>query len=151
MVIRKPAPRKNDPSTRTRASRHWDYTCPQCKKQGRHEKGVFRCPHCNYEKPWRVFTQRQKRRIERLICDTCNHTFTWQSWKQQHQTPFNQTGNPAPIQRFVTQWPRCKTPGNQLIAIDRLIHALHGRGALAPLFIHGTSESVLSFLNELAS
>jgi hypothetical protein len=83
-------------------------------------------------------------------CEACGHTFTWQSWQKQYDNAFVHTGNPAPIRRFVELWPNSKTPGDQLIAIDRLIHALHGRGALAPVFIQGSESSIAQWLDDLA-
>ena len=149
-VVRKPAPSKSPSSRPKKASVHWDLTCPNCKKQGQHIPSAFHCSHCGYEKQWGKFTKRQKRRVEHLSCKSCGHTFTWQSWKKQHDSAFAHTGNPAPIHQFMNQWPRCKSPGDQLIAIDGLIHALHGRGALAPVFIKGDANSVAQWLDDLA-
>jgi predicted RNA-binding Zn-ribbon protein involved in translation (DUF1610 family) len=146
--IRRPKNKNTQLATNQKAD--WDLTCPHCKQQGQHIKSQFVCPHCHYQKPWHTFTQRLKRRVERLHCTHCDHTFTWQSWKRHHQNPFAQTGNPEPIHRFIAQWPQSQTLGEQLIVIDRLIHALHGRGALAPVFIDGNQETVLKFLDDLA-
>lgn len=148
--IRKPVSQKNNETNAPQASAHWDFTCPACKQQGQHIKGSFLCTNCGYTLKWQNFTKRQKRRIEHLHCQSCNHTFTWQSWKRQFDSAFAHTGNPTPIRQFVSQWPKCKSPGEQLITIDRLIHALHGRGALAPIFIKGDQHSVAQWLDALA-
>jgi hypothetical protein len=38
-----------------------------------------------------------------------------------------------------------------MIQIDRLLQALHGRGALAPLFIVGDARNIRQMLDEFAS
>lgn len=148
--VRKPAPQKPKSTDTKSPSTHWDLTCPKCKQQGHHIPGKFQCTACGHEKNWRKFTKSQKRKIEHLNCTSCGHTFTWQSWKKQYDSAFSHTGNPAPIRQFVDRWPKSKTPGEQLIAIDRLIHALHGRGALAPVFIKGDQKSVSQWLDDMA-
>ena len=148
-TLRKPPSSKSGSFNKKKASSHWDLTCPNCKRQGQHMSGVFCCTHCGYEKKWQAFTKRQKRKVEYLNCAACGHAFTWQSWKKQYDR-YAHTGNLAPIRQFVSQWPRCKTPGEQLIAIDRLIHALHARGSLAPVFIQGNQHSVAQWLDDLA-
>jgi len=37
-----------------------------------------------------------------------------------------------------------------MIQIDNLLHALHGRGPMAPVFIRGNTETALALLDELA-
>jgi hypothetical protein len=61
------------------------------------------------------------------------------------------TGNPKPAREFVEQWPKCHTPPARMIQIDRLLQSLHGRGALAPLFIDGDARSIRQMLDEFAS
>lgn len=128
-----------------------DLKCPGCGSSGIHTPGKFQCLQCDYEKPWRTFVKRLKRRVEYLHCNTCNHDFTWQSWKQKYAGPFSMTGNPAPVKSFVSAWPTCKTPQEQMVQIDILLHALHGRGALAPIFIRGNTQTTLELLDELAT
>ncbi len=150
-TLRKPiAVKSRADKTAHKAPSHWDFTCPKCTKQGQHKAAQFFCPHCGQKKKWRVFTKRQKRKVEHLNCAACGHAFTWQGWKKQYDA-FAHTGNPAPVRQFVRQWPRCKTPAEQLIAIDHLIHALHGRGSLAPVFIRGSQHSVTQWLDDLAA
>ena len=60
------------------------------------------------------------------------------------------TGNPVPIEEFWSKWPSCRTPAQQIIQIDILLYALHGGGALAPLFIEGSEVVVKGLLDELA-
>lgn len=126
--------------------------CPSCGRSGVHSGGRFRCLQCGYEKEWRKYVERFKRRVEHLQCGGCGHTFSWNSWRHQYLSQGSPmaTGNPAPVKEFLSRWPKCKTPQEQIIQIDNLIHALHGRGALAPLFIEGSSAKVMAFLDELA-
>ena len=124
--------------------------CPSCKNQGNHISGLFRCPYCGYEKKWSIYTKRLKKKIEILKCTECNHEFTWQSWRQLYQNQNIFTGNPDPVKEFLKKWPMCVTPEHQMIEIDNLIYALHGKGILGPLFIQGSEEKVKVLLDELA-
>ncbi len=127
-----------------------ELTCPHCKGAAIHEAGKFRCRHCSYEKPWRTYVKRLKRRVERLECSACGYEFTWNAWRKQYLDKHLATGNTAPAEEFQSKWLRCKTPQEQLMQIDVLLHALHGRGALAPNFIEDSPITVLKFLDELA-
>ena len=91
-----------------------------------------------------------KRRIERLSCEACGHAFTWTAWRKGYQGKGLLTGKPAPIQRYVDQWPAARTTFEQLLAIDTLVNAIHGRGAMGPMFIEGSEDRVMALLNRLA-
>jgi len=124
--------------------------CPRCENPARHTEGKIRCSHCGYEQKWAIYRKRMKRRVERLKCAACGHEFTWSAWRRRYQALPIFTGNPAPVEEFLGRWPGCTTPQQQLIQIDALLHALHGQGAIAPLFVEGSAESVMVLLNELA-
>lgn len=128
-----------------------DLICPRCKYIGVHMEGKYQCFRCGYNITWHNYIKRLKRRNEYLHCEKCGHKFSWSSWRNQYQVCGSlTTGNPAPIKTFFTEWPKCKTPQEQIIQIDNLIHALHDRGTLAPLFIEGDRTKVIAFLDELA-
>ena len=60
------------------------------------------------------------------------------------------TGHPFPAQVFIEKWPDCKSAEEKMLQIDLLIQALHGSGALAPVFIEGNAQSIRQLLDELA-
>jgi uncharacterized Zn finger protein (UPF0148 family) len=115
-----------------------------------HADGTLSCPSCGYELAWRTYRKRQKRRVERLACTSCGHEFTWQSWRKRYAGESLLTGNSAPLREFASRWPRAETPQHQMLAVDQVLHAVHGRGALGPNLIRGTEESVRRLLDELA-
>ena len=87
---------------------------------------------------------------EQLECGQCGHTFTWHTWRQEHSDANIRTGNTAVIRSFVLQWKAAKTPQPQMIVIDNLLHAIHGRGAMAAVFIEGNQQTATELLDELA-
>jgi ribosomal protein S27AE len=124
--------------------------CPGCGADAVHAGGRLSCGACGYDLAWRTYRKRQKRRAERLHCEACGHGFTWQSWRKSYAGASLLTGNPEPLRCFSVRWPRCSTPEQRMLAIDRLLHAVHGRGALGPNLVRGTEESVRRLLDELA-
>jgi len=90
-----------------------------------------------------------KRRDEILVCNSCGHEFGWQEWRRKGLRYC--TGNPSPAAEFIERWPTSATTQAQMMQIDVLIQALHGQGALAPVFIEGTKESIRQLLDELAT
>jgi NAD-dependent SIR2 family protein deacetylase len=124
--------------------------CPRCGATAVHAAGKLSCSSCGREVAWSTYRKRQKRRVERLECPACGHAFTWQSWRKLYIGRDLLTGNPAPLLRFSARWPGCETPQQQMMEIDRLIHAVHARGALGPNLIRGSEESVRRLLDELA-
>ncbi|MHC5034369.1 MAG: hypothetical protein ACYTFZ_04990 [Planctomycetota bacterium] len=124
--------------------------CPRCHGDAVHEAGKLSCSRCGYEVRWSTYRKRQKRRVERLCCASCGHTFTWQSWRECYRSEDLLTGNPAPLERFMREWARTRTPEDQMARIDALLHAVHGRGALGPVLIEGDEAAVMKLLDELA-
>ena len=90
-----------------------------------------------------------RRRNERLKCANCAHEFAWQEWRRQAMQYF--TGNPGAAARFLRDWSDTDSPQRQMMHIDLLIQSLHGRGALAPVFIQGTQDDIRTLLDELAA
>lgn len=132
------------------ASTTEEVDCPKCGADASHAGGKLSCAHCGYEIAWRNYRKRQKRRVERLRCASCGHQFTWQSWRDTYRHDSLLTGNPAPLSRFLREWPQCSTPQQQMIRIDALLHAVHGRGALGPVLIEGDEPTVMALLDDLA-
>ena len=61
------------------------------------------------------------------------------------------TGNAAAAADFLESWAASQTTPARVMQIDSLIQALHGRGALAPAFTEGTTESIRQLLDERAT
>ena len=125
--------------------------CPRCRQRGHHPHGRFECLSCGYTERWQAHLKRLKRRVERLTCESCGHTFTWQWWRKSYGGPLTSTGNPEPLRAYGKEWPTCKDCREQMVKIDVLLHTLHGRGALAPLFIRGNDVQTMQLLDQLAS
>jgi hypothetical protein len=113
--------------------------------------GYIQCPHCQWKRQWRSYRKSQKRRDEKLCCPACDHEFRWQAWKKRIGAANLGTGNARPAQAFIEAWPRSKTPEEKMLQIDYLVQALHGRGALAGVFIEGSERSIRQLLDELAA
>ena len=114
-----------------------------------HTTGYLHCTACGYKRRWRDYRKSLKKRDETLQCKACGHTFRWQAWRKSARSL--RTGNPQPAREFVNKWPKCRTPQARMIQIDTLLQALHGRGALAPLFLDGNEERIRQMLDELAA
>ncbi|RKU38367.1 hypothetical protein C6495_00155 [Candidatus Poribacteria bacterium] len=123
--------------------------CPKCNEVARHTTGYLHCTACGYKRRWRDYRKSLKKRDETLQCKACGHTFRWQAWRKSARSL--RTGNPQPAREFVNKWPKCRTPQARMIQIDTLLQALHGRGALAPLFLDGNEERIRQMLDELAA
>jgi len=153
-LVRRPSGTRQDAEGSTSKSRvravSEEARCPRCQASARHAEGKIRCVECGYEQRWAIYRKRMKRRVERLRCLGCGHEFTWSTWRRWYQGLPLFTGNPGPVEDFLKKWPRCRTRERQLIQIDTLLRALHGQGAMAPLFVEGDSDSVMTLLNELA-
>ena len=147
-MIRKPAFEVTEQRVSRRQSRS-EIECPKCQAAALHVRGNIECTSCGYKHRWRDYRKSLKKRDERLECTGCGHTFRWQAWRKSARSL--RTGNPKPAREFVERWPKCRTPKARMIQIDRLLQALHGRGALAPLFIVGDARNIRQMLDEFAS
>ena len=148
LMIRKPALERTEQVVRHRRSRP-EIECPKCQAVAFHVRGNIECTSCGYTRRWRDYRKSLKKRDERLECASCGHNFRWQAWRKSARSL--RTGNPRPAREFVEQWPKCLTAKARMIQIDRLLQALHGRGALAPLFIVGNARNIRQMLDEFAS
>lgn len=129
-------------------SRTETFGCTKCKSLARRSGGYVSCASCGHKVRWRSYKKNLKQRDELLACRQCSHRFRWQEWRQAARR--YSTGNPGPASGFLKEWPASKLPDQQMMQIDILIQALHGQGALAPVFIEGSKESVRGLLDELA-
>jgi len=136
------------PSTRRKSIYDFmELKCPRCNEEGVHERGVFKCPNCGHEKEWSRFRRQLKRRSERLTCRGCGASFTWEWWRRKYRSG---TGNAEYAVKFVQEWRRCVTDADRLLAIDTLMHAMHGRGLAAEAFIDTDRRRATALLDELA-
>ena len=149
-IIRRPKREKSKPIQTTSEGESGELKCPRCGKLGARSEGAFKCAHCRYERPWRAFARMLRTKDEQLECGQCGHTFTWHTWRQEHSDANIRTGNTAVIRSFVSRWKTSKTPQAQMIEIDNLLHAIHGRGAMAAVFIEGNQKTATELLDELA-
>jgi len=124
--------------------------CPRCSGSAVHARGRLSCPECGYERVWRKYRRQLKRRAERLRCAGCGHQFTWDSWRENYRGEHLLSGNPVAFTEFVSKWPKCGSPEEQMIEVDSLLHAVHARGPLGPVLIEGAEAEVMALLDELA-
>jgi len=96
----------------------------------------------------RSYKKSIKRRDETLSCESCGHEFRWRAW--QDRAGEYSTGNPSPAFEFVKNWPTSEVTEQRLMHVDILVQALHGQGALAPVFIEAKT-SIRQLLDELAA
>lgn len=146
--IRRPPPRPHRPDPGMRYEREAAQLCSRCggvaRRSGRH----LICSACGYTILWRSRKLLLKRRDELFHCDGCGHEFRWREWRR--KALHYSTGNPGAAAQFLTGWESSATPEQQMMHIDVLVQALHGRGALAPVFIEGTEKAIRALLDELA-
>jgi len=147
-IIRKPALEATGTKSQYPPSSQ-ELHCPKCQGIAHHVKGNIVCAECGYERRWRDYRKSLKRRDEKLACGACGHIFKWQSWRKGAGSLA--TGNPKPAREFADKWPKCRTPQERMLQIDSLLQALHGRGALASLFIEGGEKSIRHMLDELST
>lgn len=135
-------------STRRKEIEH--LTCPKCAGSAVHAKGDIRCESCGYRRRWRSYRRSIKRRDEPLRCDACGLRFQWQAWRRHARQYQLATGNMGVVEAYLKKWPKCRRSEEMVSRIDLLVQAIHGRGALGPVFIEGNDRSVRALLDELA-
>ncbi len=128
-------------------SRQSSLSCSTCDGEAQRNGSEVVCTSCGHSVQWSSYKKALKRRDETIECSSCGHRFGWQAWRK--EASHFMTGNPGPAATFLRQWPKTKTADGQLMQIDLLIQSLHGQGALAPIFIEGSKESIRSLLDEL--
>lgn len=117
--------------------------CPQCGKRLR------RPPLEPGESP-RTPPRETRERMDLVRCTACRWEGHWSWFRQSWRGKKLLTGGGVEAcRRFHDEWQRSRDPRDQMLLIDRLIHALHN-GPLAPLFVEGERDAVLALLDELA-
>ena len=149
VMVRKPARGKSGDKVSDTGGLAPEIECPKCQAVAFHVHGTIECASCGYKRRWRDYRKSLKKRDEKLECTNCGHNFRWQVWRKHARSL--RTGNPQPARDFVVRWTKCRTPKARMIQIDCLLQALHGRGALAPLFIVGDARNIPRVLDEFAS
>ena len=136
----------NDPES---SSDPIEFLCSKCSGHLARSGQLLTCNSCGHEVQWRSYKKSMKRRNETLCCSSCGYEFRWPAWRKRALS--YSTGNPNPAAEFLKNWPKSKTTSQRIMHIDVLIQALHGQGALAPVFIEGSKDSIRQLLDELAS
>ncbi|MFC1525820.1 hypothetical protein ACFL6X_03295 [Candidatus Latescibacterota bacterium] len=124
------------------------HACSRCGAVASRSGRRLVCGACGYAILWRSRKLALKRRDERLHCESCGHDFGWQDWRRKARR--YATGNRSAAAQFLENWPSSADPDQQMMHIDILVQALHGRGTPAPVFIEGTPETTRGLLDELA-
>jgi hypothetical protein len=126
-----------------------EFLCSKCKGVLSRSGPFLICHACGHQLRWRSHRKSIKRRDETLSCERCGHEFRWQAWRRRALD--YSTGNPSPAFEFVKHWPASEATSQRMMHIDFLVQALHGQGALAPVFIEGSKDSIRQLLDELAA
>jgi predicted RNA-binding Zn-ribbon protein involved in translation (DUF1610 family) len=144
----------------------WTLTCPSCGVTIAHRAYRDRlrmrkrlpCPRCRavLRQPPLERSSRGPRprppkarrgQPDMVSCGQCGWTRTWASVRRTWQGQGLLTGAGVPAcRRFVEEWAACPDVGAQMILVDAFLHELH-TGPLAPLFIAGSRESVMTLLD----
>ena len=91
---------------------HGRVKCKRCAKSGTttiierrtmETTELLRCPICSWQVQWRVYLAEAKKTRGKL----------------------NAGGAQSAFQEFVSNYPRCRSPKDRMLAIDRLIHEFH--------------------------
>ncbi|HEX5480621.1 MAG TPA: hypothetical protein VFY79_12960 [Dehalococcoidia bacterium] len=124
--------------------------CESIRMATRAHAGKATCPRCaaKVEHAWD--------KHQALACP-CGWETTWGEYLKTYQGKQLYGGNAYPMFRaFIDRWPAARTPRDKMLAIDALIHAVHGQfqGAMgrpaACNLIEGTARELVGFLDELA-
>jgi DNA-directed RNA polymerase subunit RPC12/RpoP len=125
------------------------FPCSRCKAPLDRDGSWLVCRSCGHRLRARSHKKGLKRRNETLTCGSCGLQFRWLEWRSRaHECS---SGNPSPAVQFLQQWPGSETSRERMMQVDLLIQALHGQGALAPVFIEGSPDSIRKLLDELAA
>ena len=94
-----------------------------------------------------------------ISCPGCGWTSTWRVYHRSYKGHRIHGGRAYPeFVRFLREFPKCRTKSSKIIAIDRLIHAVHedepnGKAVTSPAaqnLIHAGRGAVKRMLDELA-
>jgi len=112
-----------------------------------------RCPHCaeKLDNAWNVPRDRT------MSCPACGWRSTWAAYHSSYKRRRIHAGRARPFfTAFLSEFPRCRTPQEKMLAIDRLVHAVHesetGRCTrpAAENLLEGKREEIVAFLDRLA-
>ena len=126
-----------------------EFNCSNCQARLVRSGPLLICHSCGHQVRWRSLKKSIKRRNETLSCAGCGNEFNWQAWRRRALD--YSTGNPSPAFEFLHSWPATKVTDQRMMRVDILLQALHGQGALAPVFIEGSKGSIRQLLDELAA
>ena len=132
-----------------RSSEELEFRCSKCNGMLSRSGPLLTCGSCGHQVRWRSYWKSIKRRDETLCCGSCCHEFRWQAWRKKALD--YSTGNPSPAFEFLKHWPASEAMNQRMMHVDVLVQALHGQGALAPIFIEGSKDSIRQLLDELAA
>jgi hypothetical protein len=111
------------------------------------------CPRCGGELAG-AFDERPDRWVR---CKSCEFESTWKAYHQSYKPDRLHGGRAFPAYvDYLREFPTCKTPQRKMLAIDRLIHAVHEEVSriytrpAAHNLIAGKNVEVEALLEELA-
>ena len=114
-------------------------------------RGNVTCPQCA-----RVIVHDIMSRPKLIRCE-CAWEIAWRDYHKSYRRKQLHAGGMEPfIREFMDQFPKAQTPRRKMIAIDTLIHRLHGEALQgggrpgAVNFIGGRPHEILAFLDTLA-
>jgi hypothetical protein len=113
--------------------------------------GRATCPICQS-----VIQRKGWKKSELLVCE-CGWELSWGDYHKSYQRKQLHGGKAYPFfTEFIESWPKRRTYGDKLLAIDRVVHGMHvdmQQGFFRPAavnLIEGTMTEANSFLHELA-
>jgi predicted RNA-binding Zn-ribbon protein involved in translation (DUF1610 family) len=91
--------------------------------------GMVRCPRCDRERRETMVAREQASRRNPdppIVCPACGWATTWNAYETTfRRRQLNPGGATDYFRAFVDTYPRCATPRERMLAIDRLIHEFH--------------------------
>lgn len=92
-------------------------------------RGMVRCPRCEREGRETMVAREQATRRNpdpAIVCSICGWATTWNAYEATfRRRQLNPGGATEYFRAFVNAYPRCSTPRERMLAIDRLIHEFH--------------------------
>jgi hypothetical protein len=112
------------------------------------------CPRCG-ERPEGAYGDRRDRPMH---CPSCDWRSTWERYHRSYKRDRIHGGRAFPyFMEFRDEFPRCRSPREKMLAIDRLIHAVHESLTkqwtlpAAVNLIQGKRDQIIELLDALAS
>ena len=85
-------------------------------------------------------------------CEFCGHRMTYDEWESHFPTGGSDYGM-GNISAFMSQWGRLAGTNdipNKIVVIHTLLNAIHGSGAMAPMFFSGKTGDIRTKLDQLS-